>query len=90
MAKLADPAVLAEAIPDLKRHGSQLEIFSELVHRISVRRRILRIDPDIAEIIRAEVIRLFFAFRIRTFDVRGKHAGLIDGSDEPDVVVIRG
>ncbi|MGE5191023.1 MAG: alpha/beta hydrolase-fold protein [Deltaproteobacteria bacterium] len=31
MAKLADPAVVAEAIPDLKRYGSQLDIFSELV-----------------------------------------------------------
>jgi poly(3-hydroxybutyrate) depolymerase len=31
MAKLADPMVLAEAIPDLKRYGSQLDVFSELV-----------------------------------------------------------
>ena len=31
LAKLADPAVIAEAIPDLKRYGSQLDIFSELV-----------------------------------------------------------
>jgi poly(3-hydroxybutyrate) depolymerase len=31
LARLADPAVIAEAIPDLKRYGSQLDIFSELV-----------------------------------------------------------
>src|SRR5262249_25023180 len=31
MAKLADPMVLSEAIPDLKRYGSQLDVFSELV-----------------------------------------------------------
>jgi len=31
MAKLADPAVLAEAIPELKRYGGQLQVWSELV-----------------------------------------------------------
>jgi len=31
MAKLADPVTMAEAIPDLKRYGSQLEVWSELV-----------------------------------------------------------
>jgi len=31
LTRLADPAVIAESIPDLKRYGSQLDIFSELV-----------------------------------------------------------
>lgn len=31
MAKLADPGVMAEAIPDLKRYGSQLVVWTELV-----------------------------------------------------------
>ncbi len=31
MAKLAEAAVMAEAVPDLKRHGSQLAVWSEIV-----------------------------------------------------------
>jgi poly(3-hydroxybutyrate) depolymerase len=31
LARLADPAVLAEAIPDLKRYGDRLQVYSELV-----------------------------------------------------------
>jgi hypothetical protein len=31
LARLADPAVLADAIPDLKRYGDRLQVYSELV-----------------------------------------------------------